>query len=98
MRRAQGRAEAASGRLGLVGLVWVLLLGACGEPASCQQLRGRVCEVCGAQSAACVRLQDKSGGAQQCDQTLRELDDLLKRLETLPAAEAAERTLNMCAN
>jgi hypothetical protein len=84
--------------LGLVGLVWVLLLGACGEPASCQRLRGRVCEVCGDQSPACQRLQDKSGGAQQCEQTLGELDDLLKRLQTLPAEEAAERTLNMCSH
>ena len=85
---------------GLGGLLCVLVVGVvvggC-EPASCKRLREVICEACGAQSAACVRLEEKTDSEEACTQTLGELNDLLKRLEKVSVAEREARMQRMCA-
>ncbi len=77
---------------GVVGVV----VGGC-EPASCKRLREVMCGACGAQSAACVKLEEKTDTEAACTQTLGELNDLLERLEKVSVAEREARMQRMCA-
>lgn len=80
------------------GLLCVLVVGMGGcEPASCKRLREVMCEACGAQSAACVKLEEKTDTEAACTQTLGELNDLLERLEKVSVAEKEARMQRMCA-